>query len=279
MGVGPFRGLAGVASRWGITLTSPDEIRAPGGDKPGSCDNKRAQGFVDRGDYYGTQYGRNFVDWYNQALVSHGERLLTAAHQAFDEPLATTPLGLKIAGVHWQMTCTKTPRISEITAGLIQSTLDLRPEATARAELFGYRNIMDMIARVQQKTGRTLVLHFTDLEMGNAIMCPIGQVGGDTSLAQALVFWIAESAADRKLIHRGENALPCVGNWDPIVNAFQYGGYSGLSLLRLEDSEFLRRTGVRDPGSCEAWSQPTRDQYEKFIDQCINVPCALVSQP
>jgi hypothetical protein len=129
------------------------------------------------------------------------------------------------------------------------------------------------------RSARPLGFHFTDLEMGNAIMCPIGQVGGDTSLAQALVFWIAEAAADRQLVHRGENALPCVGSWDRITNAFQYGGYSGFTLLRLEDFEFLRRIDVQNPSGCEFWSQSTRDQYQRFISQCINASCALVQQP
>jgi hypothetical protein len=130
-----FGGLAGVSARWGIGLASAQEIRVPDGDKQGGCPGpRRAQGFVDRRDYVQIQYGRDFVDWYNDALTRHGARLLLAANAALDGAMATVPLGMKIPGVHWQMACTPTPRIAEITAGLVQTTLNLQPVPEARAD-------------------------------------------------------------------------------------------------------------------------------------------------
>ena len=274
-----FGGLSGVASRWGITLSTPDEIRVPDGDRQGGCGvQRRAQGFVDRRDYMNIQYGRDFIDWYNDALASHGERLLREADKALAMAMPGVPLGMKIPGVHWQMKCTPTPRIAEITAGLVQSKLNLEPVDAARADAFGYRNILDMVARVKGQISRPLVLHFTALEMTNAFACPIPPSGDDTSMAEALVFWIAQSAKDRDLVYRGENALACVNDqgWDHITNAFRFAGYSGLTLLRLEDAELRQRIGANAPG-CASWNGFTRDHYKTLISQCITTSCSAFS--
>jgi hypothetical protein len=120
------------------------------------------------------------------------------------------------------------------------------------------------------------VLHFTALEKTNAFACPIPPSGDDTSMAEALVVWIAESAKDRNLTYRGENALACVNDqgWDLVTNAFRFAGYSGLTLLRLEDGELRQRIGANAPG-CASWNAFTRDHYKAFISQCIATSCAV----
>ncbi len=267
-----FGGLAGVASRWGIPLSTEEQIRPPGGELPADG-TRRAQAFVDRHDHVRTQYGRDFIDWYNESLAEHGRRLLLVAHQAFSGSLGSVPVAMKIPGVHWQMTCTDTPRIAEVAAGLVQTTLDLRPAREARADAYGYRRILDMVADVKRRTGRDIVLHFTALEMGNSASCDGASRGrGDTSMAEALVFWISEAADDRGILHRGENALACFRSWDRIENVFMFSNYSGLNFLRLTNSAFGRSTG-RDPVPCEPWSDFERERYRDFIAACISASC------
>lgn len=129
-------GLSGVSNRWGIPLASTDDIRPPGGHLPDGS-GQRAETLVKDNDHVDTQYGRDFVDRYNQPLVSYGKRLMLTAAAAFDGALAEVPLGMKIPGVHWQTMCTPTPRIAEITAGLVQTSLNLQPVGEGRSDAFG----------------------------------------------------------------------------------------------------------------------------------------------
>jgi alpha-amylase len=139
-------------------------------------------------------------------MVDHGRRILTAAHQAFSGPMASIPLGMKIPGVHWQMlACSPQPRIAEVTAGLIQTSLNLNTESAARGDAFGYKAILEMIKGVKTTTGREVILHFTAVEMDNDPAC-----GNGNSMAEALVFWISHGAQDRGITHKAENALACV---------------------------------------------------------------------
>jgi hypothetical protein len=244
-----FGGLNGVASRWNIQLADPNEIRVPGGGLPDNS-GRRAQTFVDDNDQVDTQYGRDFIDWYNQSLVDHGRRLLLAADKALAGPLEGIPLGLKLPGVHWQMmSCSPHPRIAEITAGLVRTSLDL----SAPTDAYGYKPIMDLIADVKQQIGRNLILHFTAAEMDNDAAC-----GEGNSMAEALVFWISEAAHQRNITHKSENALACVNTpgddrtWDLIRNAFTYASYQGFTLLRLSHA------------GCDPWGVD-KAQYQGFI--------------
>jgi len=258
-----FGGLSSVSNRWGLPLASPAEIRVPGGELPDNS-GRRAQPFVDDNDYKDMQYGRDFIDWYNESLVGHGKRMLLAAHNTLDGPLNAVPLGIKIPGVHWQMQCTTHPRLAEITAGLIQTSLNDQ----ARSDAFGYRNVMEMMADVKRSTQRDVVLHFTALEMDNDANCGIG-----TSMAEALVFWISQGAEDHGLTHRGENALACVNDpegpaspdnrsWDRIGNAFTFASYSGFTFLRL--------TSTNDGSGCVPWNLLDRERYGEFIQNYVS---------
>jgi hypothetical protein len=248
-----FGGLPGVSARWNIPLASPSEIRVPGGDLPPTA-GRRAETFVQDRDYSDTRYGQDFIDWYNQSLVDHGRRLLIAADAAFSGPFQSIPLGMKIPGVHWQMmSCAAHPRIAEITAGLVQTTLDLRPIEQARGDAYGYKRIVDMVADVSSQTGRDVVLHFTAAEMDNDSACGTGN-----SMAEALVFWIAQAAHDRGVPAKSENALACVNQpgddrtWESIRNVFANSTYQGFTLLRLVEN------------GCNPWGTD-RDAYASFI--------------
>ena len=57
------------------------------------------------------------------------------------------------------------------------------------------------------------------------------------SLAKTLVFWVAQGAADKGIVIKGENALEGGAEsdhgWDNIWNAFHWAGYTGLTVLRI----------------------------------------------
>ena len=117
--------------------------------------------FVDQNDYQDTAYGMDFITWYNNSLVCHGKRMLLAADKAFNGPMKSIPLGIKIPGIHWQMKCTATPRIAEIAAGLVDTKSNLDTSAAARDDAYGYKKILDMIAEVKREIKREIILHFT----------------------------------------------------------------------------------------------------------------------
>jgi len=244
-----FGGLDGVASRWNLRLANPEDIRAPGGELPAGS-GRRAQTFVDDNDHLDTVYGRDFIDWYNQSLIDHGRRVLLAADGAFGGPLENIPLGMKLPGIHWQiLPCSPRPRIAEITAGLVRTSLNTQ----ARTDAYGYLSIVKMIEEVKQQIGRDVILHFTAAEMENDPGC-----GAGNSMAADLVFWISEAARDRHITHKSENALACVDapndnrTWDQIRNVFSHAPYQGFTLLRLTDA------------GCGPW-RVDKVQYQRFI--------------
>jgi Glycosyl hydrolase family 14 len=118
---------------------------------------------------------------------------------------------------------------------------------------------MDMIAQTKQATGREIILHFTAAEMGND-----GQsCSNDTSMAEALVFWISEGATDRGIVHKAENALGCVDagggcgrSLQHITNLFRHSTYSGFTFLRLS---------ADNDNGCVPWNADDRRDYASFI--------------
>lgn len=240
-----YRDLAGVNAAWKDTLgdnplTAAAQIGPPDDQNPSQG---RAGGFMSRNDAVRTRYGRDFIDWYNHSLVEHGRRMLDAAIATFaDGAFAGTPLGLKMAGVHWQMMDgAEHPRGAEMAAGLIQTRLgNLKDEAYA----YGYENVLNLIASYR---GRAKVdFHFTCLEKDDM------EWDGSShafSLAKTLVFWVARGAANKGVVIKGENALEggvvSDRGWDNIRNAFQWSAYTGLTVLRINavttDSELGRR--------------------------------------
>lgn len=208
--------LDGVNAAWGIQLTDPSQIRPP----------SDAEGFFNRQDYANIRYGKDFVDWYNQALVNHGLALLTQVTQALTGAFPNAAMGYKIPGVHWTMTNPAYPRAAEVAAGLIQTSIDFNADATGH----GYANIINL-AQTLASNGRRVVIHFTCLEMDDQNYAP------PYSLAKSLVFWVAQHAQRLGVTIKGENALSggITGNhgWDNIDNAFQYASYTGLTALRI----------------------------------------------
>lgn len=212
-----YGSLAGVNTAWGTTLTSQNQITPP----------SNAGHFFSSGDYKNIRYGKDFVDWYNESLVTHGKTMLNAVLAGLGTSFPSAAFGYKVPGVHWAMTNPAYPRAAEVTAGLIQTSLDLNADATGH----GYQRIVGLAK--QLNTTRKVVLHFTCLEMDNQDSSP------NFSRAKDLVFWVANNAAAQGVTIKGENALSggvqSDAGWNNIQNAFDWASYSGLTVLRIGD--------------------------------------------
>jgi len=218
-----YGSLAGINSAWGTSLGSTDQINPPG----------NPDYFFSSYDYKNIQYGKDLLDWYNQSLSDHGTRLINAAAAAFDDEFASIDLGMKIPGIHWMMGDPTYPRLAEMTAGLIPSSVNYQNSSTG----YGYNNIISTFAA----TSRQVNLHFTCLEMGNENYSPA------YSRAEDLVFYVAAAAAAQGVVIKGENALSggvtTDAGWNKIENALQWASYSGLTVLRL--GNVASGTGLR----------------------------------
>lgn len=235
--------LNGVNAHWGFGLQSVDQIGPPDDEDP---TNGRAEWFVNNHEHWDTNYGKDFVEWYHTSLMEHGEYVLGLIDETLDnaEGFEQTPLGLKMAGVHWQMSSgSNYPRIAEITAGLISTHVNSNDPSTGH----GYDSVMAMVnrSRAANKTNRHHIFHFTCLEKANKEWENLGKDGWKevNSLASALVFWVGDAAADAGIEIKGENALdggvttlggPYADGWYQINNAFTYSSYNGLTVLRID---------------------------------------------
>lgn len=241
-----YGNLASVNNAWGFNLSSTNQIGPP---DDGSAWDGRAQWFVSQNEHFDTQYGRDFIEWYNAALMNHGRVMLEVADQALDGgAFNSTPIGLKMAGVHWQMMDNAwRPRISEITAGLIPTNVNVGSSSSGH----GYNTVMQMVQASQNATGRHHIFHFTCLEKDNREWDGGSQA---FSRAQDLVFWVANAAAAYGIEIKGENALAggVMDNagWNNIDNAVQWASYTGLTTLRINNV---------------TWNQTGRQRYENFI--------------
>ena len=210
--------LERISAAWNIdpALSDWSQVRPP----------SNADEFFGLRDYLHIQYGKDFTDWYNGALVKHGAFMIELALETLGDSFPGVPLGIKIPGVHWQISSPAIPRSAEVTAGLIPTNLDLFEEHTAHC----YAPILDMIQRASTNK-RQVVLHFTCLEMDNEPGHP------NYSEAKNLVFWVAQGASNAGVEIMGENALSGgVMNdhgWDNIDNAVRWSDYRGLTTLRV----------------------------------------------
>lgn len=214
--LGKYTTLAGINKAWGTNLSQVSKIQPP--------DN--AEFFFKHGDYRNIQYGKDFVDWYNQSLVDHGKALITNVINTLGNDFPAAKIGYKIPGVHWTMGSPDYPRAAEVAAGLIQTSVDFNADATGH----GYANVVGL-AKSLSALGRGIVLHFTCLEMDDQDFSP------QYSLAKSLVFWVAQEAQRQGVTIKGENALAggvtSDHGWDNINNAFEFAAYSGLTTLRI----------------------------------------------
>lgn len=213
--VAKYGTIAGVNAAWGSTLTAQTQIQPP----------SNAGFFFSSGDYRSTQYGKDFIDWYNKSLVDHGERMLDTVLAALGTSFPGAEIGYKIPGVHWSMTG-PTPRAAEVAAGLVQTSVDMNSAGTGR----GYANIVGLAKRVAD-SGRGVILHFTCLEFNDENFAP------QYSQAKTLVGWIGAEAGRQGVKVKGENALAggitSNNGWDNVNQAFDSFPYLGMTVLRV----------------------------------------------
>lgn len=223
-----YANLHNLNGAWNTRLEDWEQVRPP----------DDAAGFFQRKDYLNIQYGRDFIEWYNHALIEHGEFMIDLALEALGDNFPDTPLGIKIPGVHWLMSSPGLPRSAEVTAGLIPTNLDIGSDDTAH----GYGPILDSVRQMGGR-GHAVVLHFTCLEMDDKNEAP------EYSLAKDLVFWVGNGAAARGVTIMGENALSGgISNdqgWNNIENAVRWSAYKGLTTLRVGDLKANGGLGFR----------------------------------
>jgi beta-amylase len=228
--------IDGVAKAWNIPDLTVDNIRPPSDPKL----------FYDRNDHNNTQYGRDFMDWYNESLVNHGKLVLGTAQSilgAADSPFLGTPIGAKVPGVHWRMGWREgdqvhlSDRSAEANAGLIQTSVPWGPD-----NAWGYQNIFNMFKQLQPAkpgTSSPVIPSYTCLEL------PDGQDGPDAqSLPHTAAVRFGQAAQTWGLEVDGENALSGTlysgSNWDSMTGLIKTpldpsNYYSKLTLLRMHD--------------------------------------------
>ncbi|SDC87370.1 Glycosyl hydrolase family 14 [Geodermatophilus telluris] len=213
-----YGSLEAVNAAWGTGYTAQDQITPP----------QDADAFFSSHAYLDTQYGRDFVDWYNGSLVDHGERVLRTVIRTLGDDFPQADIGYKVPGIHWSMTNPEHPRATEVTTGLIQTSVDVDSWATGH----GYQRIVELANRFDGGP-REVVVHFTALEMDDQDYAP------QYSLAETLVHWFGDYAFRAGVAVKGENALAgglySDAGWDNIDEAFAGWGYLGLTVLRVGD--------------------------------------------
>jgi hypothetical protein len=189
--------------------------------------------------------GRCYLEWYQEALLAHGRKLLSAAVAVFQAPDAAfrrADLGAKIPGIHWRIGTVRDSgrlefgdRLAEASAGLIRYD-----RGSWKDPGRGYAETIRMFREVAASAQPgSVVLHFTALEMED------GQDKPEVmSLARSLVLWVGEEARRQKVRVKGENALgwnvPNPAAWVRMASHVRTpenpaGLYEGLTILRMSD--------------------------------------------
>lgn len=245
-----YDNVRGVNRAWGTRFTSRSQITPP----------RDADAFFEDGTYSKKRYGTDVVDWYNGSLVAHGKRMLTTVTRALGDDFRYADIGYKVPGIHWQMgDGSPYPRATEVTTGLIQTSVDERLWSTGH----GYGKIIRLAGQVP--TRRDVKMHFTALEMDDNNPGDVYNGMRPYSLAKTLVTWIGDYAARVGTELKGENALNgglySEQGWKNIQDAFDQWGYLGLTVLRMQDV-------TRDDDEIADTPYPLPMQwYEQFIER------------
>jgi len=216
-----YGSVEAIASAWHAAVSTREDI-APPAD---------GEAFFDRGDAFG-DYGKDFLGWYQRSLLEHGRLVLSEAIATFEAEGAAfrgIDIGAKVPGIHWRVA---SDRYAEVTAGLLRSEDAAEWSDIERGA--GYAPIVGLFEDVaKQPNAPKIVLHFTCLEMDDAPSDP-----ATASRAKSLVFWLGKLAASRGVPIKGENALAgTLGSaraWENMGDALAWGGYQGLTVLRIE---------------------------------------------
>ena len=227
---------------WGTKLASFTDISPP----------TNGNTFFENNSEIGP-YGVDFNGWYNGALVTHGQNMITDALTVFDDALAGVTVGIKIPGVHWQMG-SNMPRSAELCAGLLNNGFET--DVYNNGCGVGYTGLLNMIYGMNTSSANIakskINVYFTCLEMPNADSSPA------YSWACSLVYGVGKQANKIKLQIKGENALSPNSGWSwngspikgspvknkafagsdgswAIINYAICNGYDGINILRVSD--------------------------------------------
>ena len=229
-----YANIATLNQAWGTNLNCFSAVSPPtNGDAFFNINDSTA--------YINAQYGNDFIEWYHNEMVTHGQTMLTLAINAFDKEFAEVPLGIKIPGVHWTAGgydeannfANNMPRSAEVCAGIISN--NFTPDIAANGCGPGYTQSIQMISDLKNSTGADIDLYFTCIDMAN------NDVPSAYSMASALVFGVGTQAHNYGLTLKGENALaPNNGSswnkddfWWNINNVISYSWYDGVNILRI----------------------------------------------
>lgn len=130
---------------------------------------------------YASDYGKFFMGWYSGALERHAVSVLALARAAF--PM-TTPLSMKIAGIHWWYNAPH--HAAELTAGYYNTNMN-----------DAYKNILVAVSDTKE-----LRVDFTCMEMRDR-----EQSSSCASSPESLVKQVQLAAKAEGRAFSGENAL------------------------------------------------------------------------
>mmetsp|Transcript_27371 Transcript_27371/g.44557 ORF Transcript_27371/g.44557 Transcript_27371/m.44557 type:complete len:633 (+) Transcript_27371:1299-3197(+) len=187
-----------------LLASAADDIGRPEWGVPplglGSYNDKPSETrFFDETDgYWKTDHGHFFLTWYSNALIQHGDRVLSTAYRILSgtrtngpyvvskrasAPINSVSIAAKVAGVHWWYRTQS--HAAELTAGYYNT-----------ANHDGYKAIAQMLAKYDAH------FDFTCLEMRNCESNHEWQCAPED-----LVWQTAKVAAEAGCEFAGENAL------------------------------------------------------------------------
>ena len=185
-------------------------------------DNETLNFFFNKKEFLKEDEIQILFQWYNNSLMKHGNKMLKTAMDNIPDFI---PIGFKMPGVHWKINDPVNPRISEMTAGLIDGSTLNGDEA--------YFKSLSLALKGLPKN--RIIFHFTCLEQDNSI-----QSSDSTyhySKAKDLVFDAAYASKRLGIKIKGENSLAKnlkkKLSWSRMNDALQNGHYSGLTILRM----------------------------------------------
>ncbi len=195
-----YSSLTALNTAWGTSLSNSSQI-----SPPTDGDNFFISGRT-------SQYGQDFLNWYQGTLLKHLDNVMSAAHTRLDS--LGKPLAAKIAGVHWLAD----------DAGGNGNTMPHSAEYCA-----GYYNYSTILDRFKADNADAV---FTAIELNDARGYP------NYSTPKTIAINVATLAKAKGIKIYGENALAIANNVAAYQNSaellFNYS-FAGFTLLRLSN--------------------------------------------
>ncbi|MEM6725567.1 MAG: family 14 glycosylhydrolase [Bacteroidota bacterium] len=223
--------LDGINKAWSTQLTDIHHVTPPADPEE----------FFTSGAYHSTTYGRDFIRWYHGSLVKHGHRMVDLASEVFkDHGFEKPKIGIKVPGIHWQISNPKAPRTAEITAGLINADENLFEEKGSV-----YLRALDQL--IPQERRDRVTLHFTCLEMNEL---EDQKVRLPYSTPKRLVGQVGRAALVLGIQLKGENALGFLlqdkSSWKNMRQALIQYPFQGITFLRIGEVAHAGSIGNRE---------------------------------